>query len=180
MPWAMVNIQFSRGSFESLARKNGKLWSQIGNYSRMSVEKTVTPVHPRVYYTYSRRPLTFKSVRELNLNADRDIKSCARTIRVMWFLYNMGNDWHTLQDLSELGAGHWYALGKTCMTDGLKDGFIECLPGAVAKKNLFRLTPAGLALIDDLEKVAKEDWEHVTNKMAAFREKKAKQNNKQK
>jgi len=124
---------------------------------------------PLVFAGYSRRFL----IRTLSNSIPFDIqRSGARSVRVLWFMREMGSGWVGTQDLRKIGAGQWKAL-QYAIPDLVKDDLIDEIK--LIRKNgqpysKYKINTSGKAILEAVEQHVQAEYDKAVERIAAFRE----------
>ena len=123
-----------------------------------------------VFVAYSRRFL----ISRLNHNVTYNIsRSGARSLRVLWYMREMGGGWLTFRDLSLIGAGQYKAL-QYAIPDLVKDELIDQIDitrksGRI--KNNYKINTSGIKLLVAAENHVGEEYQKAIEKISDFRKK---------
>lgn len=121
-----------------------------------------------VFAGYSKRFFTSKLPEVLPNVLHRSV---SRSIRVLWFMNEMGGGWLSIQDLRNIGAAQWKVL-QYVIPDLLKDDLIAEV--RLTRKNgslyfKYKINQAGIRLLEIVNKHVEDEYQKAVEKCQAFK-----------
>lgn len=122
------------------------------------------------YTGFGRKFMIHRLAKRLNMH-HTIIRAKARQIRILWFLYRIGNVWVSYTELCQLGAGQWHEL-KYSIPDCVTDGLIEQIQvGSSGNRFKYKITKEGLKVLKESIKYIQEEYDREVAKIDKYRDK---------